>query len=92
MSRKNTKGKPTRKELDTAIRTLAQNQQLMIEKIKFIENFIKSTDLALDLYIKFKGDDEAFRERIKEYNKEQEEAEKSKEKTEETVAKEEINS
>ena len=86
MSRKNNKGKPTRNELNQAVQNLANGYKLIVEKINFMENFIKSTDLALDLYVKFKGDAEKFKERIQEFNKEQEEAQK---KAKETVVKEE---
>ena len=82
MSRKNNKGKPTRNELNQAVQNLANGYKLIVEKINFMENFIKSTDLALDLYVKFKGDEKKFKERILEYNKEMENAK-------EDVAKEE---
>ena len=82
MSRKNNKGNPTRNELNQAVQNLANGYKLIVEKLNFIENFIKSTDLALDLYVKFKGDEKKFRERIQEFNKEQEEPK-------ETVVKEE---
>jgi hypothetical protein len=83
MARKNS-NKATRKDLENAIRNLAQGYKLMIDKITFIENFIKSTDLALDLYVKFKGDEEKFKERIEEFNKEAEAAEKEVAKEEKT--------
>ena len=54
MARKNTKGKPTRKDIDTAIQNLYQGLQYIGKKIEFLEGYAKSTEVALDLYIKFK--------------------------------------
>ena len=65
MARKNTKGKPTRKDIDTAIQNIGK-------KIEFLEGYAKSTEVALDLYIKFKKDDKAFTKRVEEFNKEME--------------------
>ena len=67
MSRKNNKGKPTRNELNQAVQNLANGYKLIVEKLNFIENFIKSTDLALDLYVKFKGDENFNVEKSREF-------------------------
>ncbi len=72
MARKNTKGKPTRKDIDTAIQNLYQGLQYIGKKIEFLEGYAKSTEVALDLYIKFKKDDKAFTKRVEEFNKEME--------------------
>ena len=72
MARKNTKGKPTRKDIDTAIQNLYQGLQYIGKKIEFLEGYAKSTEVALDLYIKFKKDDKAFTKGVEEFNKEME--------------------
>ena len=72
MARKNTKGKPTRKDIDTAIQNLYQGLQYIGKKIEFLEGYAKSTEVALDLYIKIKKDDKAFTKRVEEFNKEME--------------------
>ena len=72
MARKNTKGKPTRKDIDTAIQNLYQGLQYIGKKIEFLEGYAKSTEVALDLYIKFKKDDKALTKRVEEFNKEME--------------------
>ena len=72
MARKNNKGKPTRKDKDTAIQNLYQGLQYIGKKIEFLEGYAKSTEVALDLYIKFKKDDKAFTKRVEEFNKEME--------------------
>ena len=81
MARKGVKGKPTRKDIDTAIQNLYQGLQYIGQKIEYLEGYAKSTETALDLYIKFKKDDKAFTERVKEFNEEmKEKAEKDKKK------------
>ena len=80
MARKGSKGKPTRKDIDTAIQNLYQGLQYIGQKIEYLEGYAKSTETALDLYIKFKKDDETFAKRIEEFNKEMEEKAKEDEK------------
>lgn len=68
--KKNNKGKPTRKDIDTAIANLYQGLKYMGEKISHLEGYAKSTELALDLYTKFKKDDKKFMAYIDKYNEE----------------------
>lgn len=68
MARKGGKGKPTRKDIDTAIQNLYQGLQYMGQKIEYLEGYSKSTETALDLYIKFKKDEKAFTKIIEEFN------------------------
>ena len=63
MARKNSKGKPTRKQIENAI-------NLIGEKIRHLENVIFSTEKAFDLYITFKKDQDKFVEFIENYQKE----------------------
>tara|TARA_R100000742_G_C4257340_1_gene75198 strand:- start:80 stop:340 length:261 start_codon:yes stop_codon:yes gene_type:complete len=71
MSRKNSKGKPTRKEIEQAIAQIYQTLNYMGQKLEYLENFAKSTDLALDLYTKFKKDHDKFTKYIEKFNKEE---------------------
>tara|TARA_R100001594_G_scaffold124239_1_gene161034 strand:+ start:288 stop:548 length:261 start_codon:yes stop_codon:yes gene_type:complete len=71
MARKNNKGKPTRKEIEQAIAQIYQTLNYMGQKLEYLENFAKSTDLALDLYTKFKKDHDKFTKYIEKFNKEQ---------------------
>ena len=80
MARKGSKGKPTRKEIDNAIQNLYEGLQLIGQKLQYLEGYAKSTETALDLYIKFKKDEKGFSERVKEFNKELEEKAKEQEK------------
>jgi Skp family chaperone for outer membrane proteins len=80
MARKGGKGKPTRKEIDSAIQNLYQGLQYIGQKLEYLEGYAKSTETALDLYIKFKKDEKGFSERVKEFNKELEEKAKEQEK------------
>ena len=68
--RKGNKGKPTRKDIDAAIQNLYQGLQYIGQKIEYLEGYAKSTETALDLYIKFKKDEKAFTKRIEEFNEE----------------------
>jgi hypothetical protein len=65
MARKGGKGKPTRKEIDSAIQNLYQGLQYIGQKLEYLEGYAKSTETALDLYIKFKKDEKGFSERVK---------------------------
>ena len=69
MSRKNNKGKPTRKEINEAITNISKGLSFVVQKLEYIENFAKSTDLALDLYTKFNKNHKEFTKYIEEYNK-----------------------
>ena len=84
MSKKGNKGKPTRKDIDTAIANLYKGLQYMGQKIEHLEGYAKSTEMALDLYTKFKKDDKSFATYIEIFNekvkKEQKEKELIKEK------------
>jgi len=82
MSRKNNKGKPTRKDMDNAIQNIYQSLHFIGEKLNYLENFTKATDIALDLYTKFNKNQDDFKKYIEKYQKEQEKKlEKEKEKS-----------
>lgn len=74
MARKGNKGKPTRKDINSAISNLHQGVLYLGQKLEYLEAYAKSTEMALDLYTKFKKDDKKFTEYINKYNKEQEKA------------------
>ena len=78
MARKNNKGKPTRKDIDNAIKNLYSGLQYLSQKIEYIENYAKSTEMAFDLYIKFKKDEKAFTEVIEKYNEDMKKKEEEK--------------
>lgn len=69
---KNKKPKPTRKQIEGAITKIIESINMISQKLEYVENFTKSTDLALDLYTKFLKNHEEFKAYIEEYNKEQE--------------------
>lgn len=71
--KKNNKGKPTRKDIDTAISNLHQGLIYMGQKIEHLEAYAKSTEMALDLYTKFKKEDKEFMKYVEAFNKKQEE-------------------
>lgn len=85
MTRKNSKGKPTRKEIDNAIKNIVKSIQYIGQKIEYLEQFSKSTDMALDLYIEFKKDKEEFTKHIEEFQKNYEKEQKEVAKKKETV-------
>ena len=74
MARKGGKGKPTRKDINAAISNLHKGILYLGQKLEYLEAYAKSTEMALDLYTKFKKDDKKFTEYINKYNKEQEKA------------------
>tara|TARA_R110002167_G_scaffold85444_1_gene231706 strand:+ start:37 stop:315 length:279 start_codon:yes stop_codon:yes gene_type:complete len=78
--KKNNKGKPTRKDIDTAISNLHQGLMYMGQKIEHLEGYAKSTEMALDLYTKFSKTDKAFMKYVDNFNKKQEEETTKKEK------------
>ena len=53
MSRKNTKGKPTRKDMTDALSFIGK-------KLQFLEQLAVANENILDAYIKFKGDKDGF--------------------------------
>ena len=78
MARKGKKGKPTRRDIEGAISQIYQTLNYIGEKLDYLENFAKSTDLALDLYTKFKKDNEKFKDYIEEFNKKEQKKELAK--------------
>ena len=81
MTQKGQRGKPTRKEIDIAINNLVKSIQYIGQKIEYLEQFAKSTDMALDLYIEFKKDKKEFTKNIEEFQKNYEKEVAKKEKT-----------
>ena len=77
MARKGSKGKPTRKEIDNAIQNLYEGLQLIGQKLQYLEGYAKSTETALDLYIKFKKETDQFKKYIDTTIKEWQEKENS---------------
>tara|TARA_R100000808_G_C2148087_1_gene156174 strand:+ start:2088 stop:2441 length:354 start_codon:yes stop_codon:yes gene_type:complete len=73
MARKGSKGKPTRKDIDTAIQKIFETINYIGSKIDYLDTFAKSTDLALELYVKYNNDSDKFKDYIEQWNKEQEE-------------------
>jgi len=59
MARKNNKGKPTRKDMEDAIRFIGQ-------KLQFLEQLARTTENILDSYIKFNKHEDKFIEFLKE--------------------------
>ena len=59
MARKNNKGKPTRKDMEDAIRFIGQ-------KLQFLEQLSRTTENILDSYIKFNNHEDEFVEFLKE--------------------------
>ena len=53
MSRKNTKGKPTRKDIQTALSFIGQ-------KLQYLESLTVTNENIMDAYINFKGEKDAF--------------------------------
>ena len=86
MSQKGKKKKPTRKEIDNAIQGIWKSMQFIGEKLNYLDSIVASVEKGLELYIKFKGDEEKFMKEVKEYNEKQAELEK---KEKEKVAKKE---
>ena len=86
MSQKGKRGKPTRKEIDNAIQGIWKSMQFIGEKLNYLDSIVASVEKGLELYIKFKGDEEKFMNEVKEYNEKQAELEK---KEKEKVAKKE---
>ena len=72
MARKNSKGKPTRKDIDTAIHKIFETINYIGSKIDYLDTFAKSTDLALELYVKYNDDSDKFKDYLEQWNKEQE--------------------
>tara|TARA_R100000808_G_C2135129_1_gene143567 strand:- start:1475 stop:1723 length:249 start_codon:yes stop_codon:yes gene_type:complete len=81
MTQKGKRGKPTRKEIDVAIKNLVKSIQYIGQKIEYLEQFSKSTDMALDLYIEFKKDKKEFTKHIEEFQKNYEKEVAKEEKT-----------
>ena len=86
MTQKGKRGKPTRKEIDNAIQGIWKSMQFIGEKLNYLDSIVASVEKGLELYIKFKGDEEKFMKEVKEYNEKQAELEK---KEKEKVAKKE---
>tara|TARA_R100000808_G_C2093817_1_gene113224 strand:+ start:123 stop:380 length:258 start_codon:yes stop_codon:yes gene_type:complete len=84
MSQKGKRGKPTRKQVDEALKNLFQGLQLLGRKIEYLEQFAKSTDVALDLYVEFNKDKEKFHKYLEEFQKKYDEEQKKVAKKEET--------
>ena len=76
MTQKGKRGKPTRKEIDSAIKNIIQSIQYIGQKLEYLEQFAKSTDMALDLYVEFNKDKEEFTKHIKEFQKKYEKKQK----------------
>jgi hypothetical protein len=74
MSRKNSKGKPTRKQIDNSISNIIQTIQMFGQKLDYLEGYIKSTEIALDLYTQMQGNQKEFIDYINEYKKKRDEA------------------
>ena len=53
MSRKNSKGKPTRRDIETALSFIGQ-------KLQYLENLAITNENIIDAYINFKDDKDAF--------------------------------
>tara|TARA_R100001594_G_scaffold124238_1_gene161022 strand:+ start:288 stop:512 length:225 start_codon:yes stop_codon:yes gene_type:complete len=53
MARKNNKGKPTRKDIETALAFIGK-------KLQYLEQLSVSTENIIDAYINFKEDKDAF--------------------------------
>ena len=55
MTRKNSKGKPTRKDIETALAFIGK-------KLQYLEQLSVSTENIIDAYINFKDDKDSFLE------------------------------
>jgi hypothetical protein len=53
MSKKNNKGKPTRKDIQTALSFIGQ-------KLQYLESLTVTNENIMDAYINFKGEKDAF--------------------------------
>ncbi len=73
MSRKNTKGKPTRKDIETALSFIGQ-------KLQYLESLTITNENIMDAYINFKGEKDAFLKYLEEkFPAKEKELEKTKE-------------
>ena len=73
MSRKNTKGKPTRKDIQTALSFIGQ-------KLQYLESLTVTNENIMDAYINFKGEKDAFLKYLEEkFPAKEKELEKTKE-------------
>lgn len=73
MSRKNNKGKPTRKDIETALSFIGQ-------KLQYLESLTITNENIMDAYINFKGEKDAFLKYLEEkFPAKEKELEKTKE-------------
>ena len=70
MSRKGSKGKPTRKDMENGLLNLNQAVAYIGLKLKYLEDYAKSTEKALDLFIRYLKHEENFMKYIEKYQKE----------------------
>jgi len=73
MSRKNNKGKPTRKDIETALSFIGQ-------KLQYLESLTITNENIMDAYVNFKGEKDAFLKYLEEkFPAKEKELEKTKE-------------
>ena len=70
MSRKNTKGKPTRKDIEQALGVIGQ-------KLQYLENYTIANERVFDLFLEFKGIKKDFIDYMDKTLKKQKELEKT---------------
>ena len=85
MSQKGKRGKPTRKQVDEALKNLYQGLQYLGQKVDYLEGMCKSNEGVFDIYLEYKGQKEDFMKFLSKYVEEKnKEAKKEVAKEEET--------
>ena len=73
MSRKGSKGKPTRKEIEDTLKNMYEGFKYMGEKVRYLEEYCKANEGIFDLFLKFTNKKKEFLDFVNKHLEEKEE-------------------